>query len=79
VHAEETPGKVLSLVKRTKKRLRPFSPRRLGSPPPELPNYEMDIKELPMGCKRHFGNQHFLLVKKLSKRHAGVTQRLKPA
>jgi hypothetical protein len=29
-----------------KKRLRLFSPRRLGSPPPELPNHEMDVKEL---------------------------------
>ena len=28
----------------------------LGSPPPELPNHEMDIKIPLMLCKRHFGN-----------------------
>jgi hypothetical protein len=32
------------------------SPGRLGSPPPELPNHEMDIKILFVLCKRHFGN-----------------------
>src|ERR1700733_4578020 len=40
-----------------KKRPRLFSPGRLGSPPPELPNHEMDIRVLLIRCKRHFGNQ----------------------
>src|SRR5579862_80377 len=39
-----------------KKRLELFSSRRLGSPPPELPNHEMDVKEGIISCKRHFGN-----------------------
>ena len=42
--------------KATKKRPRLFSQGRPGSPPPELPNHEMDIKELLILCKRHFGN-----------------------
>jgi hypothetical protein len=41
---------------KTKKRPRLFSPRRLGSPPPELPNYKMNRNELLILCKRHFGN-----------------------
>src|ERR1039458_7457986 len=42
----------------SKKRPRLFSPGRLGisSPPPELPNHEMDIKSPPVLCKRHLGN-----------------------
>jgi hypothetical protein len=32
------------------------SPGRLGSPPPELPNHEMDIRIPFILCKRHFGN-----------------------
>src|SRR5579862_5355551 len=44
-----------------KKRLELFSSRRLGSPPPELPNHEMDVKEGLISCKRHFGNGAFLL------------------
>ena len=41
-----------------KKRPQLFSPGRLGisSPPPELPNHEMDIKSPPILCKRHLGN-----------------------
>ena len=46
-----------------KKRPRLFSPGRLGSPPPELPNHEMDIIELPIWCKRHFGNQLVRVMK----------------
>src|SRR5260370_21207788 len=42
-----------------KKRLGLFSRRRLGSPPPELPNHEMDSRELLIRCKRHFGNRIF--------------------
>jgi hypothetical protein len=38
------------------KRPRLFSPGRLGSPPPELPNYEMDVRSAAQLCKRHFGN-----------------------
>src|ERR1700688_296249 len=49
-------------LKARKKRLGLFSPRRLGSPPPELPNHEMDTKELLIVCKRHFGNGDFPLV-----------------
>src|SRR5579863_5181834 len=48
-----------SAFKAIKKRLGLFSPRRLGSPPPELPNHEMDTKELLILCKRHFGNRDF--------------------
>jgi hypothetical protein len=33
-----------------KKRLGLCSPRRLGSPPPELPNHEMDIREALIEC-----------------------------
>src|ERR1700733_1053757 len=33
-----------------------FSPGRLGSPPPELPNHEMDIRFRLTLCKHHFGN-----------------------
>jgi len=29
----------------------------LGSPPPELPNHEIDIRALLEDCKRHFGNE----------------------
>lgn len=54
----------------TKKRLGLFSPRRLGSPPPELPNYEMDTSELLILCKRHFGNQLFPLVNKGAERNS---------
>jgi hypothetical protein len=32
------------------------SPGRLGSPPPELPNHEMDIRIPFILCKCHFGN-----------------------
>jgi RimJ/RimL family protein N-acetyltransferase len=35
---------------------RPFSPGRLGSPPPELPNYELDTRDGQYCCKHHFGN-----------------------
>ena len=35
----------------------------LGSPPPELPNHEMDINEPLIECKRHFGNEIFLLMR----------------
>jgi hypothetical protein len=42
-----------------KKRPGLFSQGRPGSPPPELPNHEMDIKELLILCKRHFGNGDF--------------------
>jgi hypothetical protein len=42
--------------KAIKKRPELFSSGRLGSPPPELPNHEMDTSELPIECKRHFGN-----------------------
>jgi len=42
--------------KKKEKRPRLFSPGRLGSPPPELPNHEMDIKILLTFRKRHFGN-----------------------
>jgi len=38
------------------KRPRPFSLGRLGSPPPELPNHELDIRFAAILCKRHFGN-----------------------
>ena len=39
-----------------KKRPGLFSQGRLGSPPPELPNHEMDTIGLNILCKRHFGN-----------------------
>src|SRR5437879_1320487 len=42
-----------------KKRPGLFSQGRLGSPPPELPNHEMDSRELLIRCKRHFGNRIF--------------------
>ena len=42
-----------------KKRPELFSSGRLGSPPPELPNHEMDSRELAIRCKRHFGNRFF--------------------
>jgi hypothetical protein len=39
-----------------KKRPGPFSQGRLGSPPPELPNHELDSRFRLTLCKRHFGN-----------------------
>jgi len=42
-----------------KKRPGLFSQGRLGSPPPELPNHEMDSSEPLIWCKRHFGNRDF--------------------
>src|SRR6202050_1634859 len=49
----------VALTRANKKRPELFSPRRLGSPPPELPNHEMDIRELVISCKRHFSNRLF--------------------
>jgi len=39
-----------------KKRPELFSAGRPGSPPPELPNHELDTRPAPSWCKRHFGN-----------------------
>src|ERR1700691_4245514 len=55
-----------------KKRPRLFSPGRLGSPPPELPNHEMDTIELPVWCKRHFGNQLVRVIEGLLNRPAAI-------
>jgi hypothetical protein len=41
-----------------KKRPKLFSLGRLGSPPPELPNYETDTRWGLVECKRHFGNPY---------------------
>jgi hypothetical protein len=41
---------------KNKKRPERFSSGRLGSPPPELPNHELDSRRSPHRCKRHFGN-----------------------
>ncbi len=41
---------------RQKKRPKLFSLGRLGSPPPELPNHELDTKATLSACKCHFGN-----------------------
>src|ERR1700683_2477281 len=49
----------VALTRANKKRPELCSPRRLGSPPPELPNHEMDISELVVSCKRHFSNRAF--------------------
>ncbi len=43
-------------MRNKKKRPELLSSGRLGSPPPELPNHEMDGKEQLILCKRHFGN-----------------------
>src|SRR5208282_1266496 len=48
-----------SKLSRKKKRPRPFSPGRLGSPPPELPNHEINLKIHFILCKRHFSNPGF--------------------
>ena len=49
-------GPGLELGKAQKKRPELFSSGRPGSPPPELPNHEMDTRACPFCCKRHFGN-----------------------
>ena len=48
-----------------KQRPRLFNRGRLGSPPPELPNYEMDIRVLPILCKRHLGNSSSAELRKV--------------
>ncbi len=52
-----------------KKRPELFSSGRLGSPPPELPNHEMDSSELVIQCKRHFGNRFFPASESALNRH----------
>jgi hypothetical protein len=42
-----------------KKRPGPFGLGRLGSPPPELPNHDSDIRSSPCLCKCHLGNRDF--------------------
>src|ERR1700722_12000721 len=60
-----------------KKRPRLFSPGRLGSPPPELPNHEMDISEVLILCKRHFGNEDFLRLGRVLNWNGQVNEGLK--
>jgi hypothetical protein len=54
-----------------KKRPRLFSPGRLGSPPPELPNHVIDTRGDPFLCKRHFGNS--ICGKLFAFAHAGTS------
>ena len=57
---------------RKEKRPRLFSPGRLGSPPPELPNHDWILELHHKWCKRHFGNS---VSRKLTK----VTRLLLPS
>ena len=52
-----------------KKRPELYSSGRLGSPPPELPNYKMDVSEVQIECKRHFGNRVLAVLEAVLNRH----------
>jgi len=54
IEQQEAPR--IGIRRKAKKRPRLFSPGRLGSPPPELPNYDLDSRVPSYTCKRHFGN-----------------------
>ena len=54
IEQQEAPR--IGIRRKAKKRPRLFSPGRPGSPPPELPNYDLDSRVPPYTCKRHFGN-----------------------
>jgi hypothetical protein len=53
------PGSEIAVREAGQNKKRPglFSQGRLGSPPPELPNHEMDTIGTTISCKRHFGNE----------------------
>src|SRR6266853_4301749 len=56
------PWRLSGFKKAIKKRPGLFSQGRPGSPPPELPNHDLDSRSSPLWCKRHFGNAEFLAV-----------------
>ncbi len=52
----EAGWKAENFESKIKKRPELFSSGRLGSPPPELPNHEMDTTVRPKFCKCHLSN-----------------------